>query len=383
MELAITDIIRGCVSSIMNAILLFLMAQPRYSKKVTGILVFVVFSIDIITSILFYKIGQLTALAQFDIILFLALGIILKPFVKDSIAKWFFHFLTAINIYFIIAYLSYFLADLFPHPFYANSFVRLALYLGLMLLYCKKLRPLYLIISDSWKAYFILVFAITVNFTYYIFDSEDIEVTFSNSIHLFLLIILAMLVYITIFYLLKKDLAQQQIKQEKLHFRQMAFRDTLTGVGNRNGYEELMNEVETNLDNRIICVGAFDINDLKLVNDTHGHDVGDQYIRDCCQIICKAHQTSAVFRMGGDEFIIVCENAPHKFIQESKNNMDELIRLYNSESSHYKVSIAYGYEIFNNRKHKFLNDVKDDADRLMYENKRRIKESRVSKNCNE
>lgn len=362
----------------MNAVLLFMMAQPRYSKKITGSLVFAVFVVDILTSLYFYKIGALTTLAKFDVLLFLALGILLKPFVKDSLAKWLFHFLTAINIYFIIAYISYFLCDFFPYPFYANSLVRFVLYLGLMVLYCKKFRPVYRVLTENWKVYFVLVLSITINFIYYIFASDDIEATFNaQSIYLLLLIFLSILVYATIFYLLQKDLIQQKTKQEKQHFRQLAYRDTLTGVGNRNGYEELVEDLKLLMDQNHICVCAFDINNLKIVNDTKGHNVGDQYIIDCCQIICKAHQTSAVFRIGGDEFIAVCDKASDTFVQESIAAMAYLTEQYNNDDRPYQVSIAYGYEYFNSQKHSGLDDAKNDADKLMYENKKIMKEAEL------
>lgn len=378
MDLAITDVLRGCVSSIMNAVLLFLMAQPRYSKRVTRAVIFSIFVIDILTSLYFYKVGAVTALAKFDVLLFLALGLALKPFVKDSIAKWLFHLLTAINIYFIIAYISYYLCDFFPYPFYANSFVRFLLYLGLMVLYTKKFRPIYRALTENWKIYFVLVLSITMNFTYYIFASDDIEATFNDqAVYLFLLIFLVILVYITIFYLLQKDLVQQKTKQEKLRFRQLAYRDTLTGVGNRNGYEELLEEVKVLTDKERICVCVFDINNLKIVNDTKGHNVGDQYIIDCCQVICKAHQTSAVFRIGGDEFIAVCEDASDTFVQESIEAMASLTEQYNNKDRPYQVSIAHGYEFFNGKKHKTLDDAKNDADKVMYKNKKMTKENQA------
>lgn len=378
MDLVITDILRGCVSSIMNAILLFLMAQPRYSKKTTCLVVVSIFILDLVSSFYFYNIGALTTLAKFDVILFFVLAVILKPFVKDTLSKWLFHLLTALNVYFIIIYLSYFLCDLFPYPFYANSFVRLLLYLGVILLYHKKLRPTYKLITENSKVYFTLVLFISINFVYYIVDSNDIEQTLSDkSIYLLLLILLAIVIYFIIFYLLQKDLLQQKTKTEKLYFEKMAYKDVLTNVGNRNGFEEFMKEAQMALDKQNYCIGAFDINNLKVVNDTMGHTLGDQYICDCCKIICDVHKTSAVFRVGGDEFIIVSKNALPTFIGQCKQDMINTIDEYNRKNLPYQISIAYGYEHFNSKKHQTLDDVKNDADRLMYEHKRVSKKSQT------
>ena len=51
----------------------------------------------------------------------------------------------------------------------------------------------------------------------------------------------------------------------------------------------------------------FDINNLKLVNDTQGHNAGDTYIRKATHIICQYFSHSQVFRIGGDEFAVVLE----------------------------------------------------------------------------
>ncbi|MEF9984290.1 MAG: GGDEF domain-containing protein [Oscillospiraceae bacterium] len=217
-----------------------------------------------------------------------------------------------------------------------------------------------------------------MNFSYYIFSSNDIKATIQNqSIHILLLIVLAIAVYITIFHLLQKDMMQKQLKRDKIHFEQMAFKDSLTGVGNRNGYEELAKVVETMEDKQKICVGAFDINDLKKVNDTMGHDMGDKYICDCCQIICRAHKSSAVFRMGGDEFVVVSKYSSDTYINDSINSIMALTNEYNNRNSPYKISIAYGYERFHIEKYPTLNDVKNEADRLMYENKKIMKNKKA------
>jgi GGDEF domain-containing protein len=47
----------------------------------------------------------------------------------------------------------------------------------------------------------------------------------------------------------------------------------------------------------------FDLNDLKHINDRYGHERGDEYIVNCCRLICQVFKHSPVFRIGGDEFV--------------------------------------------------------------------------------
>lgn len=52
---------------------------------------------------------------------------------------------------------------------------------------------------------------------------------------------------------------------------------------------------------------VFDINNLKIINDTLGHDFGDILIIDSCKLICKVFKRSPVYRIGGDEFVVILE----------------------------------------------------------------------------
>ena len=49
---------------------------------------------------------------------------------------------------------------------------------------------------------------------------------------------------------------------------------------------------------------VFDLNDLKLINDTYGHETGDQYILKSCELVKKYFPGNIVYRFGGDEFIV-------------------------------------------------------------------------------
>ena len=86
--------------------------------------------------------------------------------------------------------------------------------------------------------------------------------------------------------------------------------DELTGVKNKNAYaeaENLLNEqIKTGKVNDYAIV-VCDMNGLKDVNDTLGHLAGDQFIKDGCMLICNAFAHSPVYRVGGDEFVVIAQ----------------------------------------------------------------------------
>ena len=108
---------------------------------------------------------------------------------------------------------------------------------------------------------------------------------------------------------------EQQQEQELGSARHMAYTDSLTGVKNTHAYVE----AEQRVDRRIaegelkeFGVVVFDLNGLKQVNDTKGHEAGDDYIRSACRMICQQFKHSPVFRIGGDEFVAMLEGEDYK-----------------------------------------------------------------------
>ncbi|MGN1024389.1 MAG: GGDEF domain-containing protein [Lachnospiraceae bacterium] len=83
---------------------------------------------------------------------------------------------------------------------------------------------------------------------------------------------------------------------------QKTYIDSLTGVYNRRYYDELLHELGQGEDYSVIFI---DLDHLKLVNDTYGHDAGDQYIQRSVSLIrAQFRTTDMMFRFGGDEFLL-------------------------------------------------------------------------------
>ena len=155
--------------------------------------------------------------------------------------------------------------------------------------------------------------------------------------------------------------------------RNIAYKDPLTNVRNSNAYTEakgLMEERIQNNDLKELGIVVFDLNNLKKVNDSFGHDMGDKYIQASCKMICRVYQHSPVFRIGGDEFVAFLEGEDFK-------NRDSLIKSFDEEVEKNLRSggpvVAAGMGIFDPEKDFRFDDVFSRADARMYEQKKLLK----------
>lgn len=162
---------------------------------------------------------------------------------------------------------------------------------------------------------------------------------------------------------------------EKLaHANDQAHVDALTGIRNKFAY----NELEQKINDRIkkgsqdkFAITIFDVNDLKKINDTLGHQAGDEYIRNACKYICVKFRHSPVFRIGGDEFVAISEG-------EDYENIDEILFFLSENNEEAKrtggMVIAYGMARFGDEDENVAS-VFMRADKLMYENKKNLKKA--------
>ena len=124
--------------------------------------------------------------------------------------------------------------------------------------------------------------------------------------------------------------------------REMANRDELTGVKNKHAYvdaEKLLNMKLEEGEMAEFAIVVCDVNDLKLVNDTLGHNAGDRYIRKACEIVCRIFKHSPVFRVGGDEFAVICQGHDYGHIDEL---IGQLFRENDENKLRGEIQIACG-----------------------------------------
>ena len=156
--------------------------------------------------------------------------------------------------------------------------------------------------------------------------------------------------------------------------RYLAYTDPLTGVKNKHAYIEDVFGIERRIDEKSLnkfALIVFDLNGLKKINDTKGHEAGDEYIKSASRMICQQFKRSPVYRIGGDEFVAFLEG-------EDFDNRDTLIssfeRKIESNMKTDDVVISAGMELFNTEHDISYREVFERADKKMYERKHNLKE---------
>lgn len=155
--------------------------------------------------------------------------------------------------------------------------------------------------------------------------------------------------------------------------------DSLTKVLSRNSYENKVREIDRiiNKDKDVLqfAVCECDLNNLKIINDTFGHDSGDIYIQNCCKTICNYFKHSPVYRIGGDEFVIILQNEDFEHIKAIKTIVTEnaISEIRKTCSLIEKNSFATGFAIFDKSTDLSFSSVLKRADIEMYNQKRMLK----------
>ncbi len=169
----------------------------------------------------------------------------------------------------------------------------------------------------------------------------------------------------------------ERIKREKEYAENLksaqkkATRDELTGVKNKQAYADAEDEMNRQIEKGELtdfAVAVFDLNGLKKINDTLGHQAGDEFIKRGCDSICRFFKHSPVYRVGGDEFVVIAQG--YDFL-----NIDVIMdkfRKHNVRNQRKNdVVVAAGMS-------RFAGDAKvstvfDRADYEMYKNKNELK----------
>ncbi len=168
------------------------------------------------------------------------------------------------------------------------------------------------------------------------------------------------------------------LRSRQMEFKEMATQDYLTGLKNRRFFDMYIpHEIEKLRRNKgSMTLLMIDINDFKYINDAYGHVAGDQILAECAEVLGQAIRGSDVLiRFGGDEFLIVMDDAADKEAKILLNRISEKLNDWNSRKTEYNIrlSLSIGYAVLDGNRE--LVDVISDADRMMYAEKVRYKEA--------
>ena len=227
-----------------------------------------------------------------------------------------------------------------------------------------------------------LVSSTTVNASLSYYSAEETAVTPGEFIRqnpilagAVLLVLLALIVIIALQHriiVVRREADESRHRVEDLN--KQIFVDALTHVRNRGGYDAYIQKLQSRLDQGEaleMAIGVFDCDNLKRINDLYGHDRGNLYLRASSDLICRIFLHSPVFRIGGDEFVVVLQG-------EDYENRDALLRQFeaqqaaivaSAENEWEKVSVSFGFAVFDPLLDLSPSDLARRADRAMYENK--------------
>lgn len=109
-------------------------------------------------------------------------------------------------------------------------------------------------------------------------------------------------------------------KKREDYLEKIGFTDGMTGALNRNAF---IRDTMPDTNKELSSLGAFfiDINGLKKMNDTNGHEAGDNLIRRVYQIVSLAAGEFPVYRLGGDEFVVLCQDISKRRLNELENQL--------------------------------------------------------------
>jgi len=166
------------------------------------------------------------------------------------------------------------------------------------------------------------------------------------------------------FVILSRDITEYKQREEEIKF--LSYHDQLTGLYNRRFYEEELERLDTKR-NLPLAIIMGDVDGLKTINDSIGHDMGDELLKKVAQVIkngCRADDLIA--RLGGDEFVVLLPKTDIAQVEWIIARINE--RLINEKVGTLDISVSFGYEVKKNENEN-MQDIVKAADDRMYKYK--------------
>ena len=165
---------------------------------------------------------------------------------------------------------------------------------------------------------------------------------------------------------LARDITERVLFQEKLKY--MSMHDQLTGLHNRAYFEEELVRLSNSRSYPITLISA-DLDDLKLVNDSLGHDAGDKLLKAAANVMkSSVRQEDILARVGGDEFTAILPSTDGVVAEDVAARIRSNIEKYNRSNTDLPLGLSVGVATALN-KEKSLVDVFKQADDNMYHDK--------------
>lgn len=264
---------------------------------------------------------------------------------------------------------------------FVSSFLLLLLYFGIAVLFRKNYLKILRSVKTGWlymATAVIVMYAFTLMLIGYPVPLRERR-EYSPVIIVFILLVF---VFLKVIYesannnvkiyneRIEKDFLEAKLELSRVHY-DMAYKDVLTGIKNRRAFEEYM-EILEGEEKKLTCI-SMDINNLKKVNDEQGHHAGDELIKEFASLLTNTFKNEEhIFRVGGDEFILIIENHNEEWINDQLMKMDANSKVI-GKTIELPLEYARGECLGES---KDIRDLLKKADSNMYKDKRMQKQEK-------
>lgn len=171
----------------------------------------------------------------------------------------------------------------------------------------------------------------------------------------------------------------EQLRQAHSRLEQTAQTDSLTTAFNRHAFYGFLNKRDDDKTKISGCVGFFDIDDLKPINDCFGHAIGDVAIRAVVSAIRKLMRAEdLIYRWGGDEFFVIMVSMDAEMARMRMQELEQLLTgiLVEGANEPLTIGVSFGFSDFSDIAN--LEQAVKSADEEMYRRKQERKQTRIS-----
>jgi len=174
------------------------------------------------------------------------------------------------------------------------------------------------------------------------------------------------------------DKIVKSLKDYMVYVDSLAYTDSLTGVKNKNAYDAMVLQLEKGFlagETKQFGIVLLNINGLKKVNDTDGHEKGNKLIIAASRIISAVYAGSEVYRVAGDEFVVLITDSNLTRREELFEQLKRQMRnTWEEKEAWERISIACGWSLYNSELDRgLIENVYKRADAAMHDNKNRMK----------
>lgn len=196
-------------------------------------------------------------------------------------------------------------------------------------------------------------------------------------IHSFhVLIFLIPFIYTFLGYLVnEREKLLKKVKESEAKYRELSLYDELTKIHNRRGFFFLADQ-QINVVNRTkqrLLLLYIDVDDVKSINDTWGHQEGDTALIATANILRNnIRKSDIIARIAGDEFVALLVETIETLPEIVAKRLEESCQSFNKEGSHkFKLSLSVGFAYYDPASPCSIDELLDRADRNMYDLKQR------------